>query len=433
MEKKLNLLFKILFSIFIFSGVFLTTPANAEEKPPNINAKAAVVLDGETGQILYSKDCDNQYFPASTTKVLTALVVLDNTNLNDIITIGMNPPFADGSSIGLKEGEKFTVETLLTGLLLESGNDCAEALAEHVGGSLENFANMMNEKAKAIGCKNSKFNNPSGLPDDKHLTTAYDLALILREAIKNPDFVRISRLISVELPPSNLDKQKRWANNHNHLINKNSKYFYKYALAGKSGYTDVAKHTFVISAEKNGRTLVGAFLKAEDKNKNFEDMKKVLEYCFDNFQNVKLYSKDDLIETVEINKNISLPILINKDVNYSFPKDIASSVKPSINYELPHNIKRMDIKKGEKLATGKVIANGEVVETIDLISGINREYNSKIALNEFLSKHSLIVIIIISILILIIFILIRIRIVKKRREKKAFDKKWGHLRNKYKK
>ena len=178
----------------------ITTYAK-ETKAPSIIADSAVIIDADTGQIIYSKNADKKYFPASTTKVMTALVVLENSNLHDIVKIGKNPPFAEGSSIGLKEGEEFSIETLLTGLLLESGNDCAEALAEHIAGSTENFAKLMNKKAEEIGCKNTVFKNPSGLPNPDHVTTAYDLSLILREAIKYNDFVRISSILTKKLPP----------------------------------------------------------------------------------------------------------------------------------------------------------------------------------------------------------------------------------------
>lgn len=428
MKKNLKLGIKILFSLFIFYNLIYTGANAATTNPPDINAKAAILIDANTGDILYSKNGEETHFPASTTKVLTALITLEHTNLNDVVTIGKNPPFAKGSSIGLKEGEKFTVETLLTGLLLESGNDCAEALAEHVGGSIENFAKMMNEKAKELGCTNSNFVNPSGLPDDNHVTTAHDLALIMQAALKNNDFIRISRLVSVELPASNLDGQKRWANNHNYLINPNSKYFYKYALAGKSGYTDVARHTFIISGEKDGQRLIAVFLKAEDKNKNYEDMAKLLDYGFNNFENIKLYSKGQEIDSIKINKDTNIPLLADEDIFATVKKDEANSIKPTINYDLPKNIGKMTINKGEELTKGNVVLNGHEIGKVNLVSGTSREYSTKVAVTEFLKSNSILVIGISILVIICILILIRIHIVKKRRKKLAFKKRWQHLK-----
>ncbi|AIY82259.1 MAG: D-alanyl-D-alanine carboxypeptidase [Clostridium baratii] len=429
MKKNLKFGVKMLFSLFIFYNLIYIGANAANNNPPNINAEAAILIDANTGDVLYSKKGEDKHFPASTTKVLTALITLEHTNLNDVVTIGPNPPFAKGSSIGLKEGEKFTVETLLTGLLLESGNDCAEALAEHVGGSIDNFAKMMNEKAKELGCTNSNFVNPSGLPDDNHVTTAHDLALIMQAALKNNDFIRISRLVSVELPASNLDGQKRWANNHNYLINPNSKYFYKYALAGKSGYTDVARHTFIISGEKDGQRLIAVFLKAEDKNKNYEDMAKLLDYGFNNFENIKLYSKGQEIENVKIGKDTNIPLLIDRDVFATIKRDEANSVKPTINYDLPKNIDKMTISKGEDLTKGTILFNGNEIEQVNLVSGGSREYSSKVAITEFLQRNSILVIGITILFIICILILIRIHIVRKRRKRLAFKRRWQHLNN----
>lgn len=429
MRKFLNSFIKFLLLIPIFYSLILNT-ANAAEKPPKINAESSILIDANTGQVLYSKDENAKHFPASTTKILTALVVLDNTNLKDVVTIGHNPPFADGSSIGLKEGEKFTVETLLTGLLLESGNDCAEALAEHVGGSIKNFAKMMNEKAKELGCTDSNFENPSGLPNNKHVTTAHDLALIMRTALDNPNYIKISRIVSTQLPASNLDGEKRWVNNHNYLLNKNSKYYYKYTLAGKSGYTDVARHTFVISGEKNGERLIAVFLKANDKVKNYKDMANLLDYGFNNFKEVKLYSKNEVIENLKITKDLNLPIVLGNNVLFATEKSNNDSINKSLKYKLPRNVKRKTLKKGDVICEADVLVNGKKISTVNLLSGVNREYNFKTGIFEFVSNN-LIEVIIGSIVSLTIILFIIISIIKKRKRNK-FHKKWKHVINRQK-
>lgn len=428
MKNFLNFGIKVLSSLFIFYGLTFTSANAAPSKPPEINAESAILMDGTTGEVLFSKNGESKHFPASTTKVLTALITLEKTKLNDVVTIGKNPPFAKGSSIGLKEGEKFTVETLLTGLLLESGNDCAEALAEHIGGSVENFAKMMNEKATELGCTSSNFVNPSGLPDENHVTTAQDLALIMKEAIKNKDYIRISRLISVELPPSNLDGQKRWTNNHNYLINPNSKYFYKYALAGKSGYTDVARHTFTISGEKDGRTLVATFLKAEDKNKNYEDMAKLLDYGFDNFKNVKIFSKGDEIEKIKVTDDTNIPVLIDRDVYVTVPIDSPDSVKSDLNYSLPNDITKKSLKKDEELTSATINVDAREISKVNLVSGISRDYSPEVAMNEFSENNSIFLIVMGVVAVVILIVVIRILRVRRRRKKLAFKKRWNHLK-----
>ncbi|MBP1890451.1 D-alanyl-D-alanine carboxypeptidase [Clostridium moniliforme] len=429
MRRFLNTIIKYLLFIPIFYSLILST-AQATEKPPKINAESSILMDANTGQVLYSKEENAKHFPASTTKILTALVVLDNSNLKDIVTIGHNPPLADGSSIGLKEGEKFTVETLLTGLLLESGNDCAEALAEHVGGSINNFVKMMNEKAKALGCNDSNFENPSGLPNDKHVTTAHDLALIMKAALKNPEYVRISRIICTQLPASNLNGEKRWVNNHNHLLDKNSKYYYKYTLAGKSGYTNVAKHTFVISGEKNGEKLIAVFLKANNKIKNYEDMAKLLDYGFNNFKEVKLYSKGYKVDDLKITNDLNIPIVLGNNVLFTTEKSKDTHIDKSLKYNLPKDIKRRELKKGDVICEADVIVNGKKVSTVNLLSGGNHAYNFKIGVYEFISNN-LIAVIIASIIILITIISTIIFIIKKRKKKK-FQKKWKHVINRKK-
>lgn len=425
-----NLFFKtlkLMTFLFIFTNIFAIS-ASAEEKPPKINAESAILIDADTGDILYSKKGEDKHFPASTTKVLTALVVLENTKLSDVVTVGKNPPFADGSSIGLKEGEKFTVETLLTGLLLESGNDCALALAEHVAGSEENFTRLMNEKAKSIGANNSNFVNASGLPNPKHTSTAHDMALILKEAIKDPNFVRISRLISVELPKSNLDGYKRWCNNHNHLINPNSKYYYKYALAGKSGYTDVSRHTFVISGEKDGRRLVAAFMKAEDKDKNFKDMAKLLDYGFDNFSNVDIYKKGEIVENVKISNDENFPLTVSEDVYDSVPKNEVNKLSKELKYTLPDNFKNKSYLKGEKVTTADLYIDGKKIKTIDLVSAEYRDVDTLDKVKDFSSRNAKTLII--SFISLVVISLIIYLLFKKRKQDK-FNKKWKHIKNRH--
>ncbi|MGL4874223.1 MAG: serine hydrolase [Clostridium sp.] len=428
---------KRFYTIFILGTILLlnliivpskTTYAK-EAKPPEISAESALILDADTGQVVYSKNADKQYFPASTTKVMTALIVLENANLHDMVKIGKNPPYADGSSIGLKEGEIFSVEDLLTGLMLESGNDCALALAEHIAGSEAKFAELMNKKASELGCTKTTFKNPSGLPDEKHLTTTHDLSLIMKEAVKYDDFIRISTIPFKKLPKSNLDGFERIVNNHNYLINENSKLYYKPTIAGKSGYTIAARHTFTVAARKNGRTLVGSFIKAEDKNQNYKDMASLLEYEFNNTENIKLYSKGEVIEKIKLTETTSIPLSLEKDFIYTKNKT-AKNIETKLSFDLPTDIKTKTLKKGETIAIAKILENNIPLGEINLTSDIDRNYNLFIGIKEFSQNNPGIAFGILLFIIIILSIIIKIILSKK--NKKARKKIWENLKRKQK-
>lgn len=172
--------FAVLFCLFF---MFLNTNAYAISQN-DITAEGAILINADTGQILFEKNSNLKFAPASTTKILTALIALDKCSLNDKVIVGKKPPYVEGSKIYIHEGEEFTIEQLVYALLLSSANDAAEAIAEHISGSVEEFAKLMNEYAKEIGCSSSNFVNPHGLYDDNHYTTAYDLALIAKSYVK---------------------------------------------------------------------------------------------------------------------------------------------------------------------------------------------------------------------------------------------------------
>ncbi|MGL5150281.1 MAG: serine hydrolase [Clostridium sp.] len=416
---------KSLIFITLLSMVSLFIPhiySFASSTPPEINAEGAMLIDAETNQILYSKNGDTQFYPASTTKVLTAIVVLEKTKLTDKVTIGKNPPNAEGTSIGIRKDEIYTIEDLLQGLLLMSGNDCATALAEHVSGSTEEFAKVMNEKAKSIGAKNSNFKNPSGLPDPEHLTTPYDLALIMKEALKFPDFIRISRINTNKLPPSNLDGNQLWLSNHNYLINKNSKYFYPNALTGKSGYTIEAKHTFAIAAEKDGRKLVASFIKASDKNQNYLDMANLFEYGFNNFTQTKLYSKGEVIDTIKVEEDFEVPLVASNDFYYTY-ENSKGNISKKLDFTAP-DLLRKTVKKGEVLASAKVLVNNKDVGTLKLESNVDRVFDSTLGLKYSLLDNKFILGFLILFVLFLSLLFIRMRNIRKRKQA---------IRNKYKK
>lgn len=226
-------IFKTFNILFLFLFCFTYTSVQAETQPPQINAEGCALIDASTGQVLYGKNEEKVLEPASTTKVMTAIITLEKCKLDDEVTVQEDFTKIDGTAVGLLKGDVVTVRDLLLGLLLESGNDCANALADHISGSTEAFSKLMNEKAKELGALHTNFKNPSGLPDPEHTTTAHDLALFLREAINNKDYVQLSTTPNYTITLKNNPSKTIVLNNKNYMINKNSRYYYPFALCGK--------------------------------------------------------------------------------------------------------------------------------------------------------------------------------------------------------
>lgn len=374
-----KLIAKILLILFISTNIILTS-ASATALPP-LFAQGVVLMDGITGKVLFAQNPDVKFEPASTTKIMTALIALEKTNLDDKVTIGVNPPLVDGSAIGLREGQVYTVKELLLGLILESGNDTAEALAEHIAGSNAAFGVLMTEKAKEIGANNTTFKNPSGLHEPGHVTTAYDLALIMKEAYSNPDFNEIAKTpyYIFESNP-NSDGSEKWANNRNHCLNEQTPYFYEYLYSGKVGYTPEANHTYASSAVKGDQVLIASFLNAENKDGQFSSVGPLFNYGFDNFETVKLVSEGDLISEYKINNEITIPLLASKDFYYSKTK---TDTTPEVTYSYhPIDLSKEPLIKGQSLFTGNILLNGEVYGDLEFISGSDREYTNKVIINE---------------------------------------------------
>ncbi len=349
--------FKIL---IFFLSIFLVSSINvmAASAPPEINAEGSVLMDASTGEILFSKNPDKVLEPASTTKVMTAILTLENCDLNEEVVVTEDFTKVDGTTIGLLKGDIVTVKDLLLGLLLESGNDAANALACHISSSIDKFAVLMNKKAIEIGAINTHFKNPSGLPDPEHLTTAHDLALIMNEAIKNDKFLELSKVMTYEIPIKNDSSRTIWINNKNHMINKNSMYYYPYTLAGKNGYTTKSNHTYAIAAENNGHILVASYLNALDKNKNFEDMKTVFNYGFNNFYFSTIYKKGQEIDSIKLNNDIVVPLIASKDVNCVVPNENKDKLNTYIKFE-DKNLNRSSFNKGDVILKGTVYLNDE--------------------------------------------------------------------------
>ena len=255
---------------------------------PQTQSPSVILMEESTGTILYEKNSDETHYPASITKIMTTLLALENGNLSDVVTFSDDAiDKTEGSGIARDYGEQMTLEQCLYGVMLESSNECAYAVAEHVGGTIENFVDMMNARAKAIGCTNTHFNNPHGLQDENHYTTAHDMALIAKEAYKNETFRIIIGTKMYTIPPTNKHAEETPLRNHHDMLAtyhlSNRKYLYPYCVGGKTGYTATANSTLVTYAEKDGMTLICVVMNAQSPNQ-FADTVSLFDYAFSNFQ-----------------------------------------------------------------------------------------------------------------------------------------------------
>ncbi|MVX65225.1 D-alanyl-D-alanine carboxypeptidase [Clostridium chromiireducens] len=382
--KRLLKIFNILF-LFLFS--FTYTTVQAETTQPQINAEGCALIDASTGEVLFGKNEEKVLEPASTTKVMTAIITLEKCKLDDEVTVQEDFTKIDGTAIGLLKGDVVTVRELLLGLILESGNDCANALADHISGNITEFAKLMNAKAKELGALHTNFKNPSGLPDPEHTTTAHDLALFLREALNNKDYMAISNTPSYTINIKNNPQKTILINNKNYMINKNSKYYYPFAICGKNGYTTKSNHTYVAAAEKDGHVLVASFLNALDKDKNFHDMQTVFNYGFDNYSLVHLYKEGDKVSEYKINDDLTIPLIISKNIDYIVPKGKENSISSEIKLE-DKDLSKQSFDKDDNIIKGTVYVNNKEYISVDLKAGTSRHYESPISINSLSQNNN---------------------------------------------
>lgn len=369
-QKKLQ---KKFFSAFLAIILILMLPlhASAAKEDLNIYAPACILMEASTGKILYSKNANSKMYPASTTKVMTAILALEKCNLTDIVTISHDAIFmvpATYSHASLREGEQLTVEQLLYVLLIPSANDAAFALAEHIGGSIENFATMMNEKAVEIGCKNTHFVNPNGIHDTNHYSTAYDLALMGKYAMENATFRKIVSTTTYSLPTTNkYDKEDRIFSTTNDLLKSSSSTYYKYTTGAKTGYTDAAKNCIIATATKNSVDLIVVILHDEKTDEGLNtraiDCTTLFEYGFNNYSLETLSASGTTEKSITISgatkdtKNLDL--VTSEDILSYLPNDFdVSSIDKTITLDSTISA---PIEKGSILGQITFNADGEII------------------------------------------------------------------------
>lgn len=415
----IRVLLLIYIMLFVFSNCFSFASTDA-----HVDAPVALLIDSNSGKVLYEKNAYEKMYPASTTKMMTAILALENCELSDIATVSYDAIFTvpvGYSNANLQLGEELTVEQLLYVLLIPSANDAANVLAEHISGSVESFATMMNTKAVEIGCKNTHFVNANGVHDENHYSTAYDLALIGQYAMKNETFRKIVSTSRYTLPVTNkYDKEDRIFNTTNFLVNSKSRQYYEYATGIKTGYTVAAKNCIVAGAEKNDFNLICVILGADNNTSanKFKDCISLFNYGFDNYTYKKLYNAGDVFKVINpknaSNDTKSLNVLLENDVNVLVNKsDFNKNFSPEL--ELNETMSA-PISKGDVIGKISYTIN-DIKYTTNLIAGQDIE-----------SSSTFIIILKIFAIVLILYILKALFSHKKKktRGKKSYSKKSKH-------
>ena len=337
--------------LFLFVIVLLfMIKVNAETLDLAKNAKTAILVETSTGKILYDKEKDTKRSPASMTKIMTLLLAMEaledgRINLQDKVHVSKNASGMGGTQIFVEEGSEVSVETLLKGIGIASANDAAVAIAEYIGGTVENFVQMMNEKAKSLGCKNTSFKNPHGLDEKDHYTTAYDLSLIARELIKYPYALKITSTYEDYIKVSG---ENHWLVNTNKLIR-----FYAGIDGLKTGYTDNAGYCLTATMEKNNMRLLTIVMGENTKDNRTTDTISMLEYGFANYGSEKVIDKNKFEETMIIDN------AYNKEVKYYLNDDvklIANKSIKNVNYKIEKELYNLKapLKKNTKVGVLKL-------------------------------------------------------------------------------
>lgn len=358
-------------------------PKLSAQKARGLSCGSAIVMELSTGTILYQKNMHKKYYPASITKILTAMLTAENASPNEILTV--SPAAAYGISAGdstvySEPGEKLTIEECLYAIMLESANEVCLAVGEHVSGSVKEFVNLMNKRVKELGLKDTHFNNPNGLPDPKHITSAHDMAVIARAAMKNDLFRKVTGTKSYTCPKTNKHKTERYWLNHHEMVNphKYPKYAYKYCNGGKTGFTRISGSTLVTYAEKDGMELVCVVMKSgSPKNgepNEYTDTTTLLNFGFEKYRKYQVSEADAGINDSLFNTYGSYfdrknsPVHLSEESSVVLPKGVKlSQAKQTISYiDMKNNgLKEGDNVIGEVKYTykGKTVGFSNIIYT----------------------------------------------------------------------
>lgn len=359
--------------------------ASAVADGPAINSPAAVLMDSYTGTVLAGKNIDQKMYPASTTKIMTAILTIENCDLNEMVTASDNAirSVLPGYSIGdIKIGESLSVQDLLKVLMVHSANDAANVLGEHVGGSIEAFAEMMNNKAAEIGCKNTHFVNPSGKHEDDHYSTARDMAMIMQYCMKNATFRQLACLQNCSLPATSFSAQRDFNTTVEILVppsvGATAQYYYPYAIAGKTGFTTEAQNCLISVSKKDDLELtcvvLGATHTADGKSARNVDTISLFDYGFNNYEIKQICKKGDIVQNIEViqatEETKDLPLCVGEDIKVLVNKAIdVKAIQPRVDF-----VDKLKAPIAENQVVGSVSYTvGETTYKTDLLATHNVE------------------------------------------------------------
>lgn len=323
--RKINVCLLVFIYVICTMITFVAATENQEEM--QIYSEAAVLIEATTGKVLYEKNMNERKYPASTTKILTAIIALEKCDLDEVATASSNAVNSIKSGYtkaDIQIGEKFTIEELLNVMMVQSANEAATIIAEHISGNVSEFSKLMNEKAKEIGCKNSNFLNANGVHEENHYSTAYDMALIARYCMKNEVFRKLANMMECSLPRTEYwqDEQveehgERTFKNTNKLLIEGNRYYYPYAIGVKTGFTTPAKNCLISASNKDGFELIAVVLHAETTEEGLSarylDTINLFEYGYNNYnlEDIKKEYPSVITENIKNETNISSRNKIN--------------------------------------------------------------------------------------------------------------------------
>ncbi len=354
-------------SVFVLTLILvinLIVPQASAVGELSLSAKSAILINAQTNEVVYEKNAYERRGMASTTKIMTALLAIEKGSLQKTVVAKDEDVRIEGTSIGLKDGDKITLETLVCGMLLESGNDAANVTARVIGKSREKFVSLMNNKAQKIGMKNTCFKNPSGLTEEGHFSTAFDMALLGSYAIKNKQFCEICSLSSLRVSYGNPEYQRTFKN-HNKLLNS-----VEGAFGIKTGFTKASGRCLVSAAERDGVTLVAVTLSAPD---DWNDHKKLFDY---GFERVRVYEAEFNAEEIKLDvvgsDNRKIGVKLKNKLTYTA---LNEEMKPE-TVVLCDNFVYSEVKKGDRVGCVRVFSRDEVLLCeSDLLSTENAPMN----------------------------------------------------------
>lgn len=420
--------------ISVLINILCASPAFAASEPPHIISEGAILIDADSGRVLFEQNADNRLYPASTTKIMTAVLALENLQLDSVAAASydavMSIP-AGGSNMGIMEGEQLTVEQLLYGMLVASANEACNVVAEYMCGDVDSFVVKMNEKARELGMSNTKFLNPHGLHSPEHYTTARDMAILARYAIQYDKFREIVSTARYTIEPTNKYTTQRVLTNTNYLVStyQNASYYYPNATGIKTGYTTQAGNCLVSSASKSSTNLIAVTLNAKPQTGaiySFIDSKALFEYGFENYKTRSIAVPGEIIAEAKVKEGRGADVVTleaKEELDGLLPAD-ADTANVTKTVTLNENI-IAPISVGDVLGRAVYTYDGYELGSVELVSTmeVKRDYFIFIMNRIFGFFNLLWVKIPLLILIALILVMVIMRKIKRRKRRRYLRSK----------